>query len=117
VRAADAKSSYRRGAERTVRAPAIPASFVPPLAPILWPAAFNHREWLFELKLDGFRTLAVVERSGCLLVSRTGYVYRAFAPLCAAIREAVPCRRAVLDGELVCLDASVDTQNRPMIDT
>jgi hypothetical protein len=32
------------------------------MAPVLWREPFNHRDWLFELKLDGFRALAFIER-------------------------------------------------------
>jgi bifunctional non-homologous end joining protein LigD len=38
------------------------------------------------------------------LVSRKGNVYRNFQSLCAAIQIDLDCR-AVLDGEIVCLDA------------
>jgi bifunctional non-homologous end joining protein LigD len=37
------------------------------------------------------------------LVSRTGYLYRAFAPLCSEFAATVKARSAVLDGELTCL--------------
>jgi hypothetical protein len=32
---------------------------------------FNHAEWIFELKLDGFRALAYVENNECRLVPAT----------------------------------------------
>src|ERR1700704_6215486 len=39
-----------------------------PLVPIA--AAFDHPDWVFELKHDGFRALAHVEGHHCTLVSR-----------------------------------------------
>jgi bifunctional non-homologous end joining protein LigD len=33
---------------------------------------FNNPDWLFELKLDGFRALAHIDGHHCRLVSRTG---------------------------------------------
>ena len=42
---------------------------------------FDHRDWLFELKLDGFRALAYVERGQGRLVSRNGIIFRRFARL------------------------------------
>jgi ATP-dependent DNA ligase len=33
---------------------------------------FSHPEWLFEIKQDGFRGLAYIERSTCRLLSRNG---------------------------------------------
>ncbi len=46
---------------------------------------FDHRDWLFELKLDGFRALAYVERGKGRLVSRNGNTFKRFAPLAAEI--------------------------------
>jgi len=66
---------------------------------------FDHRDWLFELKLDGFRALAYVERDKCRLVSRNGNTFKRFAPLAAEIAVALRgVRSAILDGEVVCLD-------------
>jgi len=33
---------------------------------------FDHSEWIFELKYDGFRALAVVEYGRCTLYSHNG---------------------------------------------
>ena len=35
-------------------------------------APFNDPEWIFELKYDGFRALAVIERGRAQLLSRNG---------------------------------------------
>lgn len=68
--------------------------------------AFDHPDWIFELKYDGWRALAYVEPTGVTFVSRTGYVYgRRFDVLGAALRRELRVRSAVLDGEIVCLDA------------
>ncbi len=69
------------------------------------PHAFDHPEWIFEWKADGFRCLAyIVPGKRAVLVSRKGHVYKSFAPLRDALATALPFP-AVLDGELVCLDA------------
>ena len=66
---------------------------------------FDHRDWLFELKLDGFRALAYVEGGRGRLVSRNGNTFKRFAPLAAEIAVALAgVRNAILDGEVVCLD-------------
>jgi bifunctional non-homologous end joining protein LigD len=65
---------------------------------------FDHPDFIFELKYDGFRALAILSRGTCKLVSRKGHHYRAFDAVAAELLDAVPCD-AVLDGELVCLDA------------
>jgi len=65
---------------------------------------FDHRDWLFELKLDGFRALAYVERGKGTLVSRNGNTFKRFAPLAAEIAVALRgVSNAILDGEVVCL--------------
>ena len=68
------------------------------------PAPFDHPDWLFELKYDGFRALAYVTPQRCELISRKGNVYKSFARLCDGIANALACD-AVLDGEIVHLDA------------
>jgi bifunctional non-homologous end joining protein LigD len=57
-----------------------------------------------ELKYDGFGALAYIDFGECQLVSRKGTVYRSFPKLCAATSAAIPAH-AVLDGEIVHLDA------------
>jgi bifunctional non-homologous end joining protein LigD len=63
---------------------------------------FDHPDWLYELKLDGFRALAVIESGACRLVSRKANVYKSFPGVCSLLAE-LP-HEAVLDGEIVCLD-------------
>jgi bifunctional non-homologous end joining protein LigD len=67
------------------------------------PEAFDHPDWLFELKHDGFRALAVVERGRCRFVSRQGHDFAQWPQLAAEVAHVVRARRAVLDGEVVCL--------------
>ena len=67
------------------------------------PAAFDHPDWLFELKHDGFRGLAVVEGHRCRLLSRYGRDFKQWPQLQEEIAHAVRAQRAVLDGEIVCL--------------
>src|SRR5438105_8419086 len=69
------------------------------------PRPFNHPEWLFELKYDGFRALARIKRGQCELISRNGHPFSSFAELGKSIALALPhLQDAVLDGEIVCLD-------------
>jgi bifunctional non-homologous end joining protein LigD len=65
--------------------------------------AFDHPEWIFEPKLDGFRALAYVDAGECRLVSRKKHVYKSFQPLCASIAESLKVENAILDGEIVCI--------------
>lgn len=66
-------------------------------------APFDHPDWVFELKYDGWRALAYVDNGSCRLVSRRGNAFKRFADLCAVIAAAVPAK-AVIDGEIACLD-------------
>jgi bifunctional non-homologous end joining protein LigD len=68
------------------------------------PDAFDHPDWLFELKYDGFRALAIIEDGTCRLVSRNGNVFASFQALSDALGRSRMASRAILDGELVCVD-------------
>jgi len=46
-----------------------------PLVRIL--QAFDHPDWLYEIKHDGFRALAIIEGHHCRLVSGRGTSWRA----------------------------------------
>jgi hypothetical protein len=37
------------------------------------PEPFDHPDWLYEIKHDGFRALAIIEGHRCRLVSRRGH--------------------------------------------
>src|SRR6516165_1019995 len=68
--------------------------------------AFDHPEWLFELQYDGFRALAYVNGGGTQLVSRRGLGYPQFPDLASELSLELNATEAVLDGEIVKLDAS-----------
>lgn len=65
---------------------------------------FNHPDWIFEIKWDGFRCLAFIENGHYRLVSRKGNEFKSFHALNLALPEECKTERAVLDGEIVCLD-------------
>jgi hypothetical protein len=62
---------------------------------------FEHPDWIFEPKMDGFRAVAYVEGGACRLVSRNHNAFKTFAPLAQAIGEDLSGRAAILDGEIV----------------
>lgn len=67
---------------------------------------FDSPDWVFELKYDGFRALAILDHGRAKLVSRNGNVFASFADLADSIAASLPdIQDAVLDGEIVCLDA------------
>ena len=65
---------------------------------------FDSDEFLFELKIDGFRALAHIEVGKGELISRNGNTFRGFADLAAWIAEHLKVESAVLDGEIACVD-------------
>jgi len=67
--------------------------------------AFDHPDWLFELKYDGFRALAVVQPGRAQLISRNGHPFASYADLASAVATDLKVNdKTVLDGEIVCLD-------------
>jgi bifunctional non-homologous end joining protein LigD len=75
-----------------------------PMQLSLIPEPFDDRDWLFEVKHDGFRSLAYVFDGNCQLVSRRRNTYKSFQALRDEIAKALKVKNAVLDGELVVLD-------------
>src|SRR5690348_296908 len=71
---------------------------------------FSHRDWFFELKHDGFRALAFVQKGKCRLVSRNGNDFKNFSALASCLPEELKADTAVLDGEIVCLDSTGKSQ-------
>lgn len=70
---------------------------------------FTHPNWVYELKYDGFRALALIEKGNIALISKKGFAYKRFPDLCNRLASAFRAREVILDGEIVC----VDSQGRP----
>jgi bifunctional non-homologous end joining protein LigD len=67
--------------------------------------AFDDPKWLFEIKWDGYRAVAFIEDGKLRLMSRTQNDLTAqFAEL-KDLPKYVKARNAILDGEIVALDA------------
>jgi bifunctional non-homologous end joining protein LigD len=77
---------------------------VTPIVAVARDDPFDDPEWLFEPKYDGFRGLLYVTRSDCWFRSKRGHVLDQFRELCHWVREELPVREAILDGEIVSLD-------------
>jgi bifunctional non-homologous end joining protein LigD len=65
---------------------------------------FDDPNWIFEMKHDGFRALALIEKGHCWLVSRRKHKFQAFGDLATALGREVRADMAVLDGELAVPD-------------
>jgi ATP-dependent DNA ligase len=64
--------------------------------------AFDHPDWVYELRHDGFRALTHVDGHRCTLESRHRHVCKHFPQLQVEIAHAIGAHSAVLDGEIVC---------------
>src|SRR5690606_8748788 len=62
-------------------------------------------DWLHEIKFDGYRTLAFVADGKARLQTRSGLDWTSRYAALAERFRALPCRQAVLDGEVVVPDA------------
>jgi bifunctional non-homologous end joining protein LigD len=66
---------------------------------------FDHPDWLFELKYDGFRALAIIQPGRTQLVSRNGHPFTSFTNLADTISGGLNvASETVIDGEIVCVD-------------
>ena len=82
---------------------ALPASLAPQLA-TLAKAVPTRGEWLCELKFDGYRLLARIERGRARLFTRNGHDWTDKMNSLAAAVETLGLASGWLDGEIVVLD-------------
>ena len=97
-------TAVKRGARaKAAKADPIPRDAKPMLATLV-DKPFDDARWLFELKWDGYRAIAVIEKDAVSLTSRNGkdllHQFREMASLHTAFRS-IP---VVVDGELCVLD-------------
>jgi bifunctional non-homologous end joining protein LigD len=92
--------------------------FLPQFQPLALSRArkpFSHRDWLFEIKWDGFRSVVRLEHGKGRLISRNGNELKSFSSLKEAIAAELGARTTILDGEIVCLDADGRPQFRDLL--
>jgi bifunctional non-homologous end joining protein LigD len=82
-------------------------SFIPPMLATPVDRAFSDADWLFELKLDGYRVQAIVSGKAVKLRTRNGKDAATYFPAFAAAPAAwLGGYDAIVDGEMVALDES-----------
>ncbi len=84
---------------------AMPATLAPMHAEAA-DAAFNHPDWMWEPKLDGYRVLAFIGSQGVKLRSRRGLDLSSAFPRLAGELGKQAVRGMILDGEIVAFDPS-----------
>ncbi len=78
--------------------------YIKPMLASIGEKAFDDADWVFEIKYDGYRAIAELDKKTVKLYSRNGLDFSKDYP---AIFEALkkPRIKAVLDGEIVAFDA------------
>ena len=76
---------------------------------------FDDPNWIYELKMDGFRALAIIEHGRAQLLSRNGHPFASFSALAESISDSLPNARAVTDGEICSLDRRGRPQFRNLL--
>lgn len=84
--------------------PEVDAGFIEPMQCLAAAKLPEGAGWLYEVKLDGYRALAVKKNRGVTLFSRSQKTLNRRFPGLAAALEALD-RETVLDGEIVALDS------------
>ena len=84
--------------------PAGKPRFISPMKPRLLEKPPTAGDWLYELKFDGIRLVAVKKGEKVNLISRNGNELAARFPEVAEAVRALPIADCVIDGEVVALD-------------
>src|SRR5580693_5453670 len=80
-------------------------SKVEPMLATLADRPFSDPNWLFEIKWDGVRAMARIKNGDLTLLARAGGDITKRYPELASLPEALAAQEAILDGEIVALDA------------
>jgi bifunctional non-homologous end joining protein LigD len=79
------------------------AQYIKPMLATAVDKPFSNKDWIFELKLDGYRAIAEIKKGKPLLYSRNGLSFaHQFPDIFAALKKIKV--NAVLDGEIVLLN-------------
>src|SRR5262249_27569527 len=75
--------------------------FIPPQLPSLTGQPPVGADWIHEVKHDGYRTMLVVARGSARAYTRNGLDWSDHYPGIIAAARKLPCRTAILDGEVI----------------
>lgn len=96
------KSTKEEKATSNKKKAKMPGWISPMLAKLI-DAPFDDENWIFEIKLDGYRVLSYVEKSEVTLYSRNKNSFNALFPDIVAELKQININ-AIFDGEIVVLD-------------
>jgi len=77
---------------------------VQPITPTWRKEPFDHPEWVFDFKYDGFRALCYLEQGRCRVISRNSNVMCRFDALGEQVAAVLDVDNAVIDGEVIAAD-------------
>jgi bifunctional non-homologous end joining protein LigD len=81
---------------------AMPSGIIPMLA-TLTESSFDDKDWIFEIKYDGYRALSYIDGTDVTIMSRKDLSFnKKFPPVAEALKELG--LEAILDGEIVALN-------------
>jgi bifunctional non-homologous end joining protein LigD len=86
------------------RVPKRRAAFIEPMKARLVNDLPKGSDWVYELKFDGVRVLAIKGGKDIRLISRTAKDFTAKFPEVVEALQSLPCKEVVLDGEIAALD-------------
>ncbi len=84
--------------------PSVKPQFIEPMKARLVDEPPKHGDWLYELKFDGIRAMAIKSDRKVSLISRNGNKLDARFPEIVEAVKNLPVREYVIDGEVVALD-------------
>ncbi len=87
-----------------------PFPTIEPMEVVQQAMPFDHPDWLYEPKHDGFRAIAYVQGDDCKLVGRNDRDFARFRDLARVLPGDLNAKNAILDGELVVLDQTGKSQ-------
>ena len=97
------KAKFDLAALKGARQADMPAALEPMLATLAEKPP-RGEEWLFEIKWDGIRAIAFLERQEVRIASRSGLRCERQYPELAILPHQVAAKQAILDGEIAVLD-------------
>lgn len=104
---AAAKTSVSRakpappGMPEGARKAALPATFSPQLATLVDTPPADAGDWVYEIKFDGYRLMARLDKGKVALITRNGHDWTHKLPALAESLAKLPVDSAWLDGEIV----------------
>ncbi|MCW3117805.1 MAG: ligD [Chitinophagaceae bacterium] len=77
--------------------------FISPMLAAVTKTPFDDRDWIFEIKWDGYRAIAEIEKEGLKFYSRNGIDFMDRFPVIAQALRRIK-HNVILDGEIVLLN-------------